>query len=120
MPWGIVARPTLVSLATARVVNRVWIKILGQLMHIVLFATAVTTRLQRKFTPQRTASASGQRFARPTFATLKLQRGRCRGLLKLTVMCLLLQVLFVHKGCCASVYRLQVLNLILGGSWDRG
>ena len=79
MPWGIVARPTLVSLATARVVNRVWIKILGQLMHIVLFATAVTTRLLRKFTPQRTASASGQRFARLTSARLELHRGPLQG-----------------------------------------
>ena len=70
-----VARPTLVSLATARGVNRVWIKILGQLMHIVRFATAVTTRLQPKFTHQRTASASGQQFARPTFATLEPRKG---------------------------------------------
>ena len=71
MPWRVVARPTLASPATARVVNRVWIKILGQLMHIVLFATAVTTRLLFKFAHQRTASTSGQPFARLMFATLE-------------------------------------------------
>ena len=79
MPWGIVTRPTLVSLATARVVNRVWIKIPGQLMHIVLFATEVTTHLLLKFTHQRTPSGSGQRFVRPTFAALEPHRGPLQG-----------------------------------------
>ena len=66
IPRGFAARHTLASLATARGVNLVWIKILGRLTHIVLFATVVTTRLLHKSTHQRTASASGQQFARPT------------------------------------------------------
>ena len=47
------------------------------------------------------------------------RRGCCRGL-EVTLTCLLLQALVLHKGCCAYVNRLQVLGLILGRSWDGG
>ena len=48
-------------------------------MHIVLFATEVTTHLLLKFTHQRTPSGSGQRFVRPTFAALEPHRGPLQG-----------------------------------------
>ena len=79
VPWGIAARHTLVSLATARGVNRVWIKILGRLTHIVLSATAVTTRLLRKFTHQRTASASVYDLQGPLLQHWSHIRARCKG-----------------------------------------